>query len=163
MIAVVRCHEESELAVPPQRLLPATPLHVIQAIREFEAPLVGHEPVEVRTEHVIHAGMYARTIAMPAGMVLTGVLLKRPTLLIVTGWAEVLAGEEWLELKGYSVIPASAGRKQVFVSKSAVMITMLFPTEARTVEEAEAQVTDEAPALLSRRQDANTVVITEVR
>jgi hypothetical protein len=58
------------------------------------------------------------------------------------------------------VIPASAGRKQVFVSRSTVTITMLFPTLARTVEEAEAEFTDEAAGLLSRRQDANTVVIT---
>jgi hypothetical protein len=141
--------------------LGATPPDVLNQIVALEEQLIGHEPMDVPTEHVIHAGVYARTIVMPAGMVLTGALMKRATLVIVTGSAEVLAGDEWVELEGYNVIPASAGRKQIFVSRTSVIITMLFPTQARTVEEAEAEFTDEAAALLSRRQDANAVVITE--
>lgn len=149
---------ESQLV--SQRLLPATPAHVIAKIRALEEPLIGHEPVDVPTEHVIHAGIYARTIVMPRGMVLTGALLKRGTVLIVVGSVSVLAGEEWMEMEGYNVIPASAGRKQVFESRSPVIITMLIPTQARTVEEVEAEITDEGDRLLSRRQNANTVVIT---
>lgn len=150
--------QRSQLA--SARMLPPTPPHVLQAIAEFEAPLIGREPIEVPTEHVIHAGMYARTLAMPNGMVLTGALLKRATLLIVSGSAAVLAGETWVELTGYNVIPASAGRKQIFVSRSPVIITMLFPTQARTVEDAEAEATDDADRLLNRRQDSNIVVVT---
>jgi hypothetical protein len=142
-------------------MLPATPARVLEAIAVLEAPLIGYEPVEVPTDHLIHAGMYARTILMPAEMVLTGTLMKRATVVIVLGSAAVLAGEHWLELEGYNVIPASAGRKQVFVSRTPVIITMLFPTQARTVEEAEREFTDEAERLLSRRQNANTVRITE--
>lgn len=140
--------------------LKPTPPELVKRIGQFEAALVGNEPVEVPTEHLFHAGMYARSIAMPAGHVLTGALMKRATIVIVTGQASVLAGEEWIELEGYNLMPASAGRKQVFVSRSDVTITMLFPTQAKTVAEAEAEFTDEAAGLLSRRQDANTVVIT---
>lgn len=150
----------SMLAIP-MATLPATTPQLLERIGELERQLVGHEQVEIPTQHVIHAGMYARTIAMPADHVLTGALMKRATLVIVTGAAAVLAGGEWIEIDGYNVMPASAGRKQVFVSRSPVIITMLFPTKARTVEEAEAEFTDEAAGLLSRRQDANTVVITE--
>jgi hypothetical protein len=145
----------------PITTLPATTSEMVEALSAFEDQLIGHEPVDVPTEHVIHAGMYARTIAMPKEMVLTGALIKRATLVIVTGSAAVLVGREWLKLEGYNVIPASAGRKQVFVSYSPVIITMLFPTQARTVEEAEREFTDDADRLLSRRQDANTVLITE--
>lgn len=144
----------------PSALLPATTPEMLAAIGTLQEKLTCNEPVEVPTQHVIHAGMYARTIVMPKEMVLVGALLKRATLVIVTGSAAVLAGEEWIELEGYNVVPASVGRKQVFVSYSPVIITMLFPTQARTVEDAEAEFTDEAAALLSRRQDANTVVIT---
>lgn len=140
--------------------MPATRPEMVEALERLEMQLIGNEPCDLPTEHVIHAGMYARTIAMPAGMVLTGALIKRATLVIVTGSAAVLVGEDWLKLEGYNVIPASAGRKQVFVSYSPVIITMLFPTEAKTVEEAEAEFTDDADRLLSRRQNANTVVIT---
>lgn len=146
--------------VVPMASLPATSPELLSRIEALQDQLVGNEPVDVPTQHVIHAGMYARTIVMPKEMVLVGSLLKLATLVIVTGSAAVLAGEEWLELEGYNVIPASSGRKQVFVSRSPVIITMMFPTRARTVADAEAEFTDEAAALLSRRQDANTVVIT---
>lgn len=150
------------MSVPAVQLatLPATPQGVIDKIRALEKECVGHEPVELITEHVIHAGMYVRTIVMPAGMLLTGALLKRSTVVIVSGTAAALAGDRWLHLEGYNVIPASAGRKQVFVSYTPVIISMAFPTQAKTVEEAEAEFTDEADGLLSRRQDANRVVVT---
>ncbi|MGA9069076.1 MAG: hypothetical protein WB424_02405 [Terracidiphilus sp.] len=138
--------------------LPPTPKNVIRAIEEFEAPLIGREPIEVPTEHVIAAGMYARTIVVPAGYIFTGALVKRATILIAVGWFQMLAGEELIELKGYNVIPASAGRKQVFKTLSPLILTMLFPTQAQTVVEAEAEATDQAEDLLSRRQDANKVV-----
>lgn len=147
-------------AVYPLAALPATTPEMLARIDALAEELTGNEPVDVPTQHVIHAGMYARTIVMPKEMVLVGALLKRATLVIVTGSARVLAGEQWIELEGYNVVPASSGRKQVFVSYSPVIITMLFPTQAKTVAEAEAEFTDEAAALLSRRQDANTVVIT---
>lgn len=149
----------STLAVP-MATLPATTPRLLEKIAELERALVGHEPVDVPTQHVIHGGMYARTIVMSKDMVLVGAHIKVATLLIVTGAAAVLAGEEWIELEGYNVLPASAGRKQVFVSRSPVILTMIFPTRATTVEEAEAEFTNECEALLSRRQDANTVVIT---
>lgn len=143
-----------------QATLPATPRDLIEKIAAFEEVQIGHEPVEVPTGHLIHAGMYARTILIPQDMVLTGALMKRASVVIVVGSASVLAGGEWLEFEGYNVIPASAGRKQVFVSRSLLIITMLFPTQAKTVEDAEAEFTDEAASLLSRRQNANRVVIT---
>ena len=148
------------LLATPLAALPATTPELLERLDALQAALVGNEPLDVRTDHVIHAGMYARTITAPRDMVLVGVLIKRPTLVILTGSVAVLAGDGWQELAGYNVIPASAGRKQVYVTRSTVTITMLFPTQARTVEEAEAEFTDETAVLLSRRQDANTVVIT---
>jgi len=145
----------------PSAFLPATTPEMLLALAEYESRVIGQEPVEVPTEHVLHAGMYARTIAMPVGMVLSGALIKRPTLVTVTGSAAVLVGQEWLKLDGYNVVPGDAGRKALFVSYSPVIITTVFPTEAKTVEEAEAELTDDADRLLSRRQNANTVLITE--
>lgn len=149
----------------PIATLPATAPELLAKIAELEkfqlAQELEHFAEQVPTDHLIHAGMYVRTILMPKDSVLTGVLMKVPTVVIVTGSAAVLAGDEWVELEGYNVIPASAGRKQVYVSRGPVLITMLFPTTARTVEAAEAEFTDQADALLSHRQNANRVVITE--
>jgi hypothetical protein len=62
----------------------------------------------VQTEHVIHGGMYARTVAC-AGNAICGCLYKVPTMLVVNGAAKVYVGEGWTELSGYNVIAASAG------------------------------------------------------
>lgn len=151
---------DMDLSAGAVRMLPATAPDALAKIVAIEKWVLGLDQVKLPTEHVIHAGMYARTIKMPAQTILTGALMKRSTLLILSGSALVLVGDEWVEFEGYNVIPGSAGRKQVCVSRSLVIATMLFPTQARTVEDAEAEFTDEAAGLMSRWQDANTVVIT---
>lgn len=144
-------------------VLPPTPPEMVAAMEAFEHGLERNAVPQrdIPTEHLFHAGMYARTVVMQPGILLTGALMTRATLVIVAGSAAMLVGAEWVHLDGYNVIPASAGRKQAFLSRSEVRITMVFPTQARTVEEAEAEFTEDAARLLSRRQDVNTVVITE--
>jgi hypothetical protein len=145
----------------PWTVLPATQPEVLEAICALEKLSLEHcEQVEIPTAHLLHAGMYVRTIEIPPGIVLTGALMKRATALVVCGHAKMLAGAEWVELDGYSVIPACAGRKQVFESIERTWVTMFFPTQANTVEDAEREFTDDADRLLSRRQDANEVLIT---
>ncbi|THF64465.1 hypothetical protein E6O51_03165 [Pseudothauera rhizosphaerae] len=128
----------------------------VAKVRRLERITSAMPQVEIDTRHLFHAGMYARTIHIPAGVCLTGALIKRATLLIFSGRATVFAGGEVIDLIGYHVIPASAHRKQVFLAHEDTDLTMIFPTEAGTVEAAEAEFTDEAELLLSRRQGGNT-------
>jgi hypothetical protein len=117
--------------------------------------------VAIATEHILHAGMYTRTVRVAAGILFTSALIKRTTILIAHGRVNVVLNNGVAELEGYNVIPASAGRKLVFLTLGAVEITMIFPTAAKTVEEAEAEFTDEADHLLSRRQKlGDTITIT---
>lgn len=125
----------------------------ISKVRALEAALLTQPQAYVETLHVLHAGMYARTVALPAGMVVTGALIKVATLLIVVGEVTVFIGNETRELSGVNVLPASAGRKQAFVAHSDAWLTMIFPTDAATVEAAEEQFTDEADSLLSRKRN----------
>lgn len=107
--------------------------------------------VAIRTEHTLHAGLYARTVMIPAGVVLTGALIKIPTVLIMSGDAIVHTDAGPLELHGYHVLSADAGRKQAFVALTETHLTMVFPTAATTVEEAEREFTDEYERLMTRR------------
>lgn len=132
--------------------LPAMAADDVAKVGRLEAHLRSLDQVEIETQHHFHAGMYARTIRIPAGVVITGALIKIPTLLIVSGHAAVFIGGESVELCGYHVMPGSAGRKQVFYAHADTDLTMLFPTNAKTVEEAEAEFTDEASLLMSRNQ-----------
>jgi hypothetical protein len=112
--------------------------------------IVAQAPqIDMPTQHVFHAGMYARTICLPAGCVLTGALIKIATLLIVSGDATVFTGADPVRLTGLHVVPASAGRKQAFIAHSDTHITMIFTTQAATVDAAEREFTDESDLLMS--------------
>lgn len=108
--------------------------------------------VKIKTDHVLHAGMYSRTITMPPGTPLVGALIKIPTIVITVGDGWVYVNGNWKQVRGYNVIPGCEGRKQAFYSLGPLIITMIFPTCAKTVEEAEKEFTDEYMLLLSRRQ-----------
>jgi len=139
--------------------IPAMSEETIEKVRRFEAIILEQPQIPLETRHVIHGGMYARTITMPAGMVLTSALIKISTIVIVSGHATFSFDGNSIEFEGYNVVTGSAGRKQAVMAHSETDITMLFPTTAQSVEEAEAQFTDEADALVSRH-NANIVTIT---
>ena len=150
----------SELTVQRTSIAPMSD-SAIDQVRAFEAIVMQAPQVELATDHVIHAGMYARTITIPPDMVLTGVLIKIATLLIVSGDVVMYVDDGAIELSGYNVLPASAHRKQAFVTRSETHLTMLFATQARSVEQAESEFTDEADILVSRRDGSrDTITIT---
>ena len=142
--------------------LPSMSVEAVGKVRCLEEAAGRCPQVAVETDHLFHAGMYARTIHVPAGMVLTGALIRVPTIVIVSGDCTAYVGEEAIDLVGYHVLAGGAGRKQVFLTRADTDITMIFPTSAGSVEDAEAEFTDETGLLMSRRhQDLNRVRITE--
>jgi hypothetical protein len=148
--------------VIPMPVLPPTAPEIVEKLCEIQHIEMQGEQVPIYTEHLIHASMYSRTITMPPHVKLIGALMKIPTLVTVIGKALVLVGKDVAEIDGYAVLPGSAGRKQIFISgEGPVIITMCFPTSARTVQEAEMQFTDEWDILLSNRQGFNKADITE--
>ena len=106
--------------------------------------------VKIDISHSLHAGVYARTAKVPGGVMITGVLIKIPTLLIVVGDCLVYIGERAYPLVGHHVLEAEAHRKQVFVANKDTSITMMFSTKAKTINEAEEEFTDEFDKLQSR-------------
>lgn len=123
--------------------------------------LLEFPQIPIATEHLLHGGMYVRTIRLQPETVMMGSLLARATVLIVNGATAVFAGDDAVELDGYNVIPGCAGRKQLFVTRGPVEMTMIFATHAKSVEEAEREVFAEADLLMSRRDGTrDTVTIT---
>lgn len=132
--------------------LPAMTAQAVDMVRRLEDELIDMPQVDISTAHVIHGGMYARTIVIPAGVVLTGALIKLDTVVIVNGDCTVfVGGDQPQRLAGYHVLPGGAGRKQAFLAHADTHVTMVFPSTAQTVEQAENEFTDEAHKLLSRR------------
>ena len=133
-------------------VIPAMDEAAIDNVRQLTAAMAELPQVPIRTEHILHAGLYARTVFVPAGVIITGVLIKIPTLLIVQGEALVYIGGASVRLEGYNVVPAAAGRRQVFVAESDLRLTMLFASDAASVDQAERQFTDEFEQLVSRKE-----------
>lgn len=150
--------------MPDLALRPAIPAMSPEAIDKVRAVQIEEAmlpQVALEMQHVLHAGLYARTMRMPPSVRITGALIKIATLVVVQGDCWVWLGDKSRRLTGYNVLPASAGRKQAFWSVSETFITMIFPTDARDVEGAERQFTDEFALLASRREDTpNEIIIT---
>lgn len=130
--------------------LPAMSWQHIHNVQKIESWAKNEPQVQLPVQHVFHAGMYARTVRVPAGVMITGALIKIPTILIVSGDCGIYLGGEFARVIGQRVFSAAAGRKQIFIARKATDLTMCFPTDAKTVKEAEEQFTDEAHMLQNR-------------
>ncbi len=138
-------------------LVPPTPA-MLEQLAEVNKLILACPQIELATEHLIHGGMYARTIRLQPDTKMMGSLIRLATILIVHGDCSVLIGDERIELTGYSIIPGCAGRKQLFWTHGPVEMTMIFPTSVKTIEDAEDLVFAEADQLMSRRNGSEDQV-----
>jgi|3_EtaG_2_1085321.scaffolds.fasta_scaffold03127_3 hypothetical protein len=116
--------------------------------------------VLLETIHLFHAGVYHRTVFIPAGTLVAGAFVKIDTTVIVHGDVTVFVDGEPLLLTGHNVLSAYAGRKQAVLAHTDTYYTMSFATDAKTLEEAEAEFTDEHENLGSRREGSVNKMIT---
>ena len=130
----------------------------INVVYRIESVLKQLPQETIATEHIIHGGIYSRTIFMPKGLVITSAEIKIPTTLTICGQAKIYLGNNLIEADGYIVVPASAGRKQVIYAVSDVYLTMSFKTSSTTIEEVEQEFTDYYKDLISRHEDAVNII-----
>lgn len=144
-------HEIATVAIP------GMDVRSIEGMTEFQRVSLALPQIDPETKHLFHAGMYHRTVRMPAETVLVGVLIKIPTTVTICGDVSVWLGDREQRFTGYHVLAASANRKQAFIAHAPTFVTMSFSTNAKTVEEAENEFTDEAHLLMTRRGFSNEV------
>ncbi|MDR1947621.1 MAG: hypothetical protein LBQ51_10730 [Desulfovibrio sp.] len=131
--------------------LPVMGSDEVENVRQLESAALLLPQVDIPTEHVFHAGMYARTIKIPAGVMLTGAQIKVATILIISGDTLIYGEDGATRYDGYFVSLGQCGRKQAFYALRDTYLTMLFPTDAASVDEAEREFTDEYEKLFSRK------------
>lgn len=150
----------TDIVVATNRIMPMSD-DAIDKVRNLEQRLKGLRQLTLTTDHVIHGGMYSRSLFMPMGAVLTGVLIKVPTILIISGHVTIWLDNERTEIAGYQVFACSAKRKQAFAFHGDTHMTMIFATDSKTVADAEDEFTSEADQLMSRSGHAiNNINIT---
>jgi hypothetical protein len=129
----------------------------VSSVEALEDEALKLPQVSVEMLHTFHAGLYARTAMVPAGVVITGALIKIPTLLIISGSVIMYGAGGSQRLDGYNVIQGAAGRKQAFFAETDVWMTMIFPSEAKDEIEAELEFTEDVDRLATRRADLEVV------
>jgi len=65
----------------------------------------------------------------------------------------MLIGDKRVDLEGYNVLAGLPGRKSMSIARGPVEMTMIFPTSASTIEEAENEIFVEAGLLVARRDE----------
>lgn len=112
---------------------------------------MGAPQVDLRTEHVIHGGMYARTILIPAGTTITGALTNLDNLCVVQGDILVTTDEGPVRLTGFHVLPAAKGAKRAGYAYADTWWTCIWPTALTNVDDIEDEMTPESAMLQTRR------------
>lgn len=107
--------------------LPVMGQSEVDSVRELETAAMRLPQVHIPTDHVFHAGMYARTIKIPAGVALTGAQIKIPTILIISGDTLVYGENGATRYTGYHVALGQRGRKQAFYALQDTLADNAFP------------------------------------
>jgi len=123
-----------------------------EAVRRFERIGLQLPQMQLECTHVIHGGMCARTIFIPAGTVLTGAQLDVDTVCVVVGDITVTTDDGVRRLQGHHVLPAFRDNKRVGITHADTYWTMLFKADGRTVEEIEREMTSEFERMQTRRK-----------
>lgn len=130
---------------------PAMKTSDINKVRRAINATASKPQAEYKVDQFIHNGLYVRTGFLTKTMYLTGALIKIPTTLIISGDVTAFIGNSLIRFTGYHTVTAEAYRQQVFYAHEDTYLTMMFPTNAKTCEEAEEEFTDDYAILTTRR------------
>lgn len=121
------------------------------AVRNLERHMLDLPQVGLSTSNVIHGGLCARTILIPAGTVLTGALTNISNICIVSGDITVTTDDGVRRFTGFHVLPANPGAKRAGVAHADTYWTTIWPTELRDIHAIEDEMSGEASMLQTRR------------
>lgn len=123
--------------------VPACTSDMLKATQALQDILLQYPQIYLEPEEILHAGCYVRTIRVPKGTLLTGALIKIPTVLIVSGAMRMTVGNRIKVVEGYKVFEGAKGRKTIFEALEDSVITMCFATNAPDFKSALSEVVDE--------------------
>ena len=121
-----------------------------ESILTFESEALKFPQIEIETTNLIHSGMYARTIMIPAGVAVVGAAMNNDSVCISSGDITVTTDDGSVRLTGYHVISALSGKKRVGLAHQDTYWTSVFKSNANTVDEAEIEMTVEHEKLQTR-------------
>lgn len=127
-----------------------SPLADGSAVEALERMVLEQPQVDLRTEHALSGGVYARTIHIPAGTVLTGATHKKDHVNVVIGDITVTTDEGPVRFTGYHVIPTKAGSKRAGFAHADTAWTTICRTDLTDIEAIEDELVEESARLQTR-------------
>lgn len=134
--------------------LPAAPTRPqIERLEALMLEAEGEAGVQVDTWHQFAPGLYARTILIRAGTLLTGAAHREGHLNIAHGDITVWTEDGMKRLTGYHVLPSRPGAKRVGLAHADTYWTTVHanPGEVRDVGELEHMLAEDPESLQHRR------------
>lgn len=122
----------------------------LDEINRLEEAILELPQVDLKTSHLLIGGMYARSIFIPAGTVLTGATHKKDHVNIVQGDITVTTDEGMKRLIGMHTLATRAGAKRAGFAHADTRWTTISRTDKTVIEEIEAELVEEAERLQTR-------------
>jgi hypothetical protein len=122
-----------------------------ERIEQLEDAILKAPQVDLQTKQALSGKVYARTILIPAGTVLTGATHKKDHINIVCGDITVTTDEGPKRIIGYHVIETKAGSKRAGVAHADTMWTTVCHTELTDSEAIEDELVEESSRLQTRQ------------
>lgn len=113
-----------------------------------EMAAVAPDDAGIRISHVLHAGCYARTAFVPAGVLFVSNQVMVPTVVVISGDCLLTDTDKAVRIQGYEVLAGAQRRQAVFRTLKDTYITAFFATNAKTVAEAEREAVADPSRLL---------------
>lgn len=132
-------------------------------VRQLESLLGALPQLSLDVKHVVHGGVSARSLFIPAGSILTGAQTNIENLCIVIGDVTATTDAGPQRLTGFNIIPANAGAKRVVVANSDTWWVTVHRTDLTDVSAIEEEMTDEADQLGTRRLLAGSESINMIK
>lgn len=119
-------------------------------VSQLEAMVLTAPQVDLQTQHKLSGGMYARTIFIPAGTVLTGATHKRDHINVMVGDITVSTDEGMRRLIGFNVLETKAGMKRCGFAHADTQWTTISRTDLVVIEDIEDELVVESERLQTR-------------
>lgn len=121
------------------------------AVADLERHVLAAPQVDLRTEHALAGGVYARTITIPADTVLTGAVHKKDHINIVDGDITVTTDAGPVRFTGYHVIATKAGSKRAGFAHADTKWTTVCQTDLTDIDAIEDELVEESSRLQTRQ------------
>ena len=118
-------------------------LERVKALQTELAKLPQYEPL---TKHTFHGGMYCREVYRDAGVLVVGKVHKKEHLYLIAGGTVAITTDDGVqEVTGPCLLKCKPGTKRAVYAITDTLCMTFHVTNAKTVEEAEAELVEEDP------------------